>query len=415
MRTVSQQRRRFTGVVALLVLVTSSRAHLSASNAVAPVPEPYASEILATTPSSPWTPEMAALGKRLFFEPRLSRDCSVSCATCHDPKRAFTDGIAARVASAGRLGPRNTPTILNRGVGRLEFWDGRAATLEDQALGPIEAEGEMDLTIEEAVARLRQEPSYREVFPGRLRRRPSAERLAQAIAAYERTVYSIDSAFDRFLAGDRTPFLPTRSAAWCCSAPRPAAASATWDRTSATSSSTPSGWHRPRARRRHEGGVRDGAFKTPTLREITSTAPYMHDGSIADPRRRRGVLRPWRDAASQPQPEDDSARPHRSRKASTSWPSSAPFSGTIVEVPGIHRNPGGLLPMKPIFFAVVLLAASAAQAGTITGRVPVTSAAEADRTVVYVESARRRPPPRPPRAKLPAEGRPLQPDGASRS
>ncbi|HEY6549509.1 MAG TPA: cytochrome c peroxidase [Vicinamibacteria bacterium] len=282
MRTVSQQRRRFTGVVALLVLVTSGRAHLSASNVVAPVPEPYASEILTTTTSSPWTPEMAALGKRLFFDPRLSRDGSVSCATCHDPKRAFTDGVALARGIRGQVGPRNTPTILNRGVGRLEFWDGRAGTLEDQALGPIQAKGEMDLTIEEAVARLRQEPSYREAFQAVYGGEPSAERLARAIAAYERTVSSIDSAFDRFLAGDQDALPPDAQRGLvlfggkarcgeCHSGPN-----FSDELFHTLGLGTDPG----------RGAVtkvasETGAFKTPTLREITSTAPYMHDGSIA--------------------------------------------------------------------------------------------------------------------------------------
>jgi cytochrome c peroxidase len=253
-----------------------------ASSRVAPIPEPYASEA-PTLPETPaWSPEMAALGKRLFYEKSLSRDASVSCATCHDPAHAFSDGLPLARGVRGQVGPRNTPTIVNRGIGRYQFWDGRASTLEEQALGPIQAAGEMDLTIPEAVSRLGQDASYREAFQRVFSAEPSADRLAQAIAAYERTIYSVDAPFDRFLAGEvdamgpearrgLTVFGGKARCGECHTGP----------------SFTDELFHTlGLGHDAGRGGVtktatENGAFKTPTLREIAKTAPYMHDGSLA--------------------------------------------------------------------------------------------------------------------------------------
>jgi cytochrome c peroxidase len=225
---------------------------------------------------------MAALGKRLFSEARLSRDGSVSCATCHDPSRAFTDGRALAQGIRGQVGPRSTPTIVNRGIGRTEFWDGRAGSLEDQALGPIQAPVEMDLSIEEAVERLRRDASYVAAFEAAFGGEPTRDRLARALAAYQRTVYSVDAPFDRFLAGDTEALSPQAQRGLvlfggkarcgeCHSGPNfsdelfhTLGLGADPGRGAVTRVETDR-----------------GAFKTPTLREIAKTAPYMHDGSLA--------------------------------------------------------------------------------------------------------------------------------------
>src|SRR6266568_1363376 len=103
---------------------------------------------------NPLTPERIELGRRLFFDRRLSRDRSVSCSTCHHPERAYSDGRAVAVGIFGRRGRRNAPALINRGYGRLFFWDGRAATLEEQVLKPIEDPNEMDLPLPDAAARI---------------------------------------------------------------------------------------------------------------------------------------------------------------------------------------------------------------------------------------------------------------------
>src|SRR5204862_6543567 len=134
------------------------------------------------------TPEKIELGRRLFFDRRLSRDGSVACASCHDPERAYSDGRAVAVGIFGRRGRRNAPALINRGYGRLFFWDGRAATLEEQVLKPIEDPNEMDLPLGEASARMGLPP----------------EELSRALASFLRSILSGDSRFDRFISSDRT-------------------------------------------------------------------------------------------------------------------------------------------------------------------------------------------------------------------
>ena len=110
---------------------------------------------------NPLTREKVDLGRKLFSEPLLSRDRSRSCASCHDPGRSFTDGKTVARGPFGRRGNRNVPTLINRGWGATQFWDGRAQTLEQTVVQPIENPKEMDLTIVEAVQRLRGHRSYR--------------------------------------------------------------------------------------------------------------------------------------------------------------------------------------------------------------------------------------------------------------
>ena len=123
-------------------------------------------QTLAETPQdNPQTPEKIALGKKLFFEARLSADGTVACATCHDPDRAFTDGKAASVGFKGRVGQRNAPTILNTLYNKAQFWDGRARTLEEQAALPIVNPSEMGRpSMDAAAAAIASIPEYREIF-----------------------------------------------------------------------------------------------------------------------------------------------------------------------------------------------------------------------------------------------------------
>jgi cytochrome c peroxidase len=250
---------------------------------VAPVPEPYASEAPAPTPETPaWTPERAALGKRLFYEKRLSRDASVSCATCHDPARAFTDGLPRARGVGGQVGPRNTPTIVNRGIGRLQFWDGRSQTLEHQALGPIEAAVEMDLPLREALGRLDEDASYREAFQRAFGGGPTAERLAQAIGAYERTVYSVDAPFDRFLAGREDALGPEARRGLALFGGKARCGECHTGPNFSDELFHTLGLAGDAGRKAvTKAPTDDAAFKTPTLREVAQTAPYMHDGSLA--------------------------------------------------------------------------------------------------------------------------------------
>src|SRR3990170_2813986 len=129
-----------------------------------------ATEPLPAVPPIPgdntMTPVKVELGKMLFFDPRLSSSGVISCATCHNPSFAFTDRVPRALGHNHQVGPRNTPTVLNAAFLTSQFWDGRAATLEEQALGPIQATVEMNESLENVVGRLKGIPEYVEIFKG---------------------------------------------------------------------------------------------------------------------------------------------------------------------------------------------------------------------------------------------------------
>ncbi|HUN63596.1 MAG TPA: cytochrome c peroxidase [Candidatus Sulfotelmatobacter sp.] len=161
-------------------------------------------QTLAEIPEdNPQSQQKIALGEKLFFDPRLSADGTVACATCHDPARAFTDGKVTSVGIKGRIGQRNAPTILNALYYQAQFWDGRAATLEEQAGLPITNPSEMGQpSLAAAVTSLSAIPEYKDAFQSVFGQAANTRNLVQAIAAYERTLVSFDSPFDHFLAGD---------------------------------------------------------------------------------------------------------------------------------------------------------------------------------------------------------------------
>jgi cytochrome c peroxidase len=137
---------------------------------------------------NPLTAERIERGRRLFFDPRLSRDGSMSCATCHEPDRGFADTRPVAVGVGGRYGRRNAPALINRGYGRAFFWDGRTKSLEDQVVKPIDDANELGSSLAEASTRLGI---------------PAAE-IAPALASFVRSILSGNSRFDRFINGDRT-------------------------------------------------------------------------------------------------------------------------------------------------------------------------------------------------------------------
>src|SRR5688572_25264177 len=128
----------------------------------------------------------AELGKRLFFDPILSKDRTVSCASCHKPSSAFADTLMVSKGVGGRKGTRNTPSVMNLRFQRTFFWDGRSKTLEEQALAPIENPDEMNLAIEDALRRLQADDRYNEYFKKIFNSEPNRENLGEAIAAFER-------------------------------------------------------------------------------------------------------------------------------------------------------------------------------------------------------------------------------------
>ena len=218
-----------------------------------------------------------ALGRRLFHDRRLSRDGSLSCAGCHDPRRAFTDGRTVSVGVDGARADRNVPIIVNRAWGASFFLDGRAATLEQQALQPILNPKELAMT-PEAVLAVARSNSYRAAFGPN----PTLEDVARALASYVRTIVAGDSPFDRgalSVSAQRglALFRGKAGCSACHSGP---------NLTDEQFHNTGIAWRTGVLTDEGRAGVTHaaedrGAFKTPTLREISRTAPYMHDGSLS--------------------------------------------------------------------------------------------------------------------------------------
>ncbi len=220
---------------------------------------------------NPLSTEKIESGRQLFNDRRLSRDGSIACSSCHDPARAFSDGRPVAIGVYGRFGRRSAPALINRGYGRAFFWDGRVRTLEEQVLQPIEDPNEMDLPVADAASRV-----------GLV-----ADDLSRALASYVRSILSGNSPYDRFITGERTALSADQLAGLQvfrgrgnCTACH-VGPNFTDERLHNTGvawrASTGSG----QAGRLADPGDGRGAFKTPTLREVARTAPYMHDGSLA--------------------------------------------------------------------------------------------------------------------------------------
>ncbi len=234
---------------------------------------------------NPMTPEKIALGKMLYFDKRLSADGTVACATCHIPRFGFTDGRPVATGIKGQKGGRSAPTVINRLFSKEQFWDGRAADLEDQALGPIQAPIEMGNTLEGMVANLDKIQGYRDQFKKVFGTDVTKEGVAKAIASFERTVLSGNSPFDRYEAGDKQALSPSarrglelfRGKAQC------QVCHAGFNFTDEGYHNIGVGMDKPKPDLGRYNVTKQeedkGAFKTPTLRHIHATAPYMHDGS----------------------------------------------------------------------------------------------------------------------------------------
>jgi cytochrome c peroxidase len=228
-----------------------------------------------------------ALGKRLFFDTRLSRTNDVACATCHDPAKGWSNGQRFATGVDGRLGTRNSPTLINVAYNAASFWDGRAGSLEEQALMPIQHPNEMDLPLAALVKKLNADEQYRRQFREVFGTDASADAIAKAIAAFERTIVARDAPIDHFVAGDKTALSPAAlrgmqlffGDARChvCHA-GPNFTDNRFHNVGVGVDADPP----DRGREQFTGEAKErGAFKTPTLREVARTAPYMHDGSFA--------------------------------------------------------------------------------------------------------------------------------------
>jgi len=169
----------------------------------------------AAPADNPQTPEKIALGEKLFFDGRLSVDGTVACSTCHDPARAFSDGRVVSIGIKGRVGQRNSPTILNALYNKAQFWDGRAKTLEEQAGFPIINPSEMGQpNLNAAVARIAVVPEYDQAFRAVFGHPINGTDLVRAIASYERSQFSFDSPFDHFIGGDKNAISDSAKRGW---------------------------------------------------------------------------------------------------------------------------------------------------------------------------------------------------------
>ncbi len=227
-----------------------------------------------------------ALGEKLFFDPVLSRDSSISCASCHKPEFAFADNVALSEGVFHRKGSRNTPTTMNQRDRNFYFWDGRAATLEEQALGPMENHVEMDFPLTLTVRRLLKNETYKRAFLDIYGKLPSKELLGRAIAAYEESLETSESPFDSYMNGEDTTLM-TESAkrglnifnnkgkCFDCHFGIDFTGNDQFKNIGLYDGKK---LNDP-GRYAITGNPKDlGAFKVPGLRNVALTAPYMHNG-----------------------------------------------------------------------------------------------------------------------------------------
>ncbi len=261
---------------------------------------------------NPLTIAKVELGRQLYFDARLSKNNTVSCATCHDPAKGFSDGQPVSTGINGQKGTRNAPTVFNRVYGKTQFWDGRAASLEEQALGPIQNPIEMGFTLEGVVERLKGIEGYRIQFE-RIFGDVTPDAIAKAIASFERVILVGGSPYDYYVEAQRfadltdedlaeDPELKARvEAARKAAAERPMSEAAIrgmklffgkarctqchvgpnftdelfWNLGVGMDKENPDlGRYNVTKQEKDKG-----AFKTPTVRNVTLNAPYMHDGS----------------------------------------------------------------------------------------------------------------------------------------
>lgn len=227
----------------------------------------------------------AELGKLLFFDPILSRNRTISCASCHKPDHAFADTVAVSMGIDQQKGTRNTPSAMNLLLQRSFFWDGRAKSLEEQALAPIENKMEMDLPVETALSRLRNNKNYRDWFNKIFSNDPTRENLAEAIAAFERSLETSDSPFDNWkFSGDsaavdeqvRRGFVLFNGKGKCIQCHFGADLTAHEFRNIGLFNGKDWNDSGRAIITKKPGDI--GRFKTPGLRNIAVTAPYMHNG-----------------------------------------------------------------------------------------------------------------------------------------
>lgn len=286
-----------------------------------------ASEPMAVPAPAASSPALAELGRKLFFDTRLSADGKTSCASCHQPDKAFQDGLAKARGAFGQVGTRNTPSLLHVGLQQTLFWDGRRSRLSEQAIDPLLNPREHALGSESQLeSRLAGLQDYAPLVSAATDRRSQEQPrltalIGQALAAFEQTLSDGESAFERFkYRGDDSALSPAAKRGWLLFSGRAQCTGCHQVGNTAPVLLTDHGFHALPAQRTasalgdlvnrfealmHAGQAPDrvllsddelaalgrfvvtedpldiGAFKTPSLRNVALTAPYMHDGSVA--------------------------------------------------------------------------------------------------------------------------------------
>jgi cytochrome c peroxidase len=238
-------------------------------------------DVVPAPKDNPTTPEKVALGKLLFFDPRLSGNNQISCATCHQPDKALGDGSSLGKGASGNTLARNTPSLLNVGFNSTFFWDGRAKSLEEQALLPIQAADEMNQDLGELEQELNAIPGYVERFKSAFGTKVTRKGIAEALAAFERTLVTHRSPYDRYLRGEKDAlsqeakrgmelFFGSAGCARCHQGPL-----------LTDQKFYRLGFSRDKGLGSITGKPEDNyKFRTPSLRNVARTGPYMHDGSL---------------------------------------------------------------------------------------------------------------------------------------
>jgi cytochrome c peroxidase len=257
------------------VLGASAQSPSPAGGSLPPVPIPA---------DNPKTDAKVILGRQLYFDGRLSANNKISCATCHAPKTGWAGHDQADTGIEGRVGNRNSGTIVNSGYMKYQFWDGRAGSLEEQALGPIHNPVEMGESLDNVVRKLNAIPDYKRQFQKVFQSDVTADGIAKAIAAFERTIVSGPSPYDRTAAGDQNAlsaeaargmqiFNGKGGCVACHSGPF---------FSDQSFHNIGVGMNAAKPDIGREAVTKDpadrGKFKTPGLRNVANTYPYMHDG-----------------------------------------------------------------------------------------------------------------------------------------
>jgi cytochrome c peroxidase len=245
---------------------------------------------------NPPTADSIALGRRLYYDPQLSVDGTISCASCHAPQFAFADEHPVSFGVSKKTGKRHAPTVINSAYNPLQFWDGRAPSLEEQAKGPMTNPVEMAHSLDGVVQRLQADPKYAALFRKAWGKHPiEIDLVAKSIASFERTVIAGDSPFDRFYYGHDEKALSPAAQRGLKIFLDPKKADCEVCHTIGKTSAlfTDNKFHNLGVGADTRGNLNDvgrfsqtkndadmGCFKTPTLRNLAHRAPYMHDGSF---------------------------------------------------------------------------------------------------------------------------------------